>query len=102
MSMELFWRGMMASLVTPTDFELSHWMGVLGCGHPISMSDWRSGTIYLAMVNRPVSSALEEDEMTFLMIFAIVRTGPLWRGIGTSSEIMMWAPVRLRALVTLR
>ena len=89
MSMDLVFRGMVVSLVTPTAGELSHWMGVLGCGHPILMSDWFSGTIYLAMVKRPSSSASEADEMTFLIICAIVRTGLLWRGIGTSSEIMM-------------
>ena len=30
-----FLRGMMVSLATPTAVELSHWMGVGGCGHPI-------------------------------------------------------------------
>ena len=85
MSMDLVLRGIMVSLVTPTAFELSHWMVVLGCGHPISMSAWRSGAISLAMVKRPTISASEADYMTFLIICAIVKTGPLWRGIGTSS-----------------
>ena len=77
-------------------------MGVLGCGHPISLRSWRSGTISLVMVKRPASSASEAYDMTFLMICAMVRTGTLWRGIGTSSDSMMWSPVRLRALLTLR
>ena len=77
MSMDLVLRGTMVSLVTPTDVELSHWMGFLGCGHPISMSDWCSGTIFLAMVKSPASSASEAYDMTFLIICAIVRTGPL-------------------------
>ena len=55
MFMDLVLRGIMVSLVTPTDVELSHWMGGLGCGHLISMSAWRSGTISLAMVKRPAS-----------------------------------------------
>ena len=76
---------MMVLLVTPTAVELSHWMVFLCCGHPILISAWGSGTISLAMVNRPASSASEADDMTFLMIFAIVRIGRLWRGIRTSS-----------------
>ena len=100
--MDLVLRGMMVSFVTPTSVELSHWMGVLGCGHPILMSDWHSGTIYLAMVKRPASSASEADDMKFFIICAIVRTGPLWRGIRKSSENMMGAPARLRACDTLR
>ena len=63
--MDLVLHGMMVSLVTPTAVELSHWMGVLGCGHPISMRSWRSAIISLAMVKRPVSSALDADDMTF-------------------------------------
>ena len=77
-------------------------MGFLGCGHPILMRACRSGNIYLAMVKKPDSSASEANEMTLLMICAMVRTGPLWRGIGTSSESTMWAPERMRALLTLR
>ena len=89
-------------MVTPTAVELSHWTGVLGFGHLILMSAWRSGTISLAIVNRPVSSALEADDMMFLIICAIVRTGPLWRGIRTSSDSMMWSPARLQDCDTLR
>ena len=77
MSMDLVLRGIMVLLVTPTAVELLHWMGVLGCGHPILMSVWHSGTISLEMVKRPASSAAEADDMTFLIICAIVRTGPL-------------------------
>ena len=40
--------------------------------------------------------------MMLLTICAVVRTGTLWRGIGTSSESMMWDPVRLRACDMLR
>ena len=77
-------------------------MGVLICGHPILMRVCWSETISLAMVNKPGSSASEADDMTFLMICAIVRNGPLWKGIGASSESMMWAPAQLRDLLTLR
>ena len=97
MSMDLVLLVIMVLLVTPTYVELSHWMGFLGCGHPISMSSWSSGTISLEMVKRPAISASEVNDMTFLIICAIVRTGLLWRGIWTSSESMMWAPARLQA-----
>ena len=102
MSMDLVLHGMMVSLVNPTAVELSHWMGVLGCVHPISMNAWRSGTISLAIVKRPASSASEADDIKLLIICAIKSTGPLWRGIGTSSESMIWAPARMRACDTLR
>ena len=102
MSMHLVLRGNMVLLVTPTAVELSHWMRILGCGHPILMSAWHSGTIYLDMVKRPASSASELDDMTFLIICAIVGNGMLWRGIGKSSESMMWAPTLLWAWDTLR
>ena len=102
MSMHLVLREMMALLVTFTAVESSHLMEVFGFGYPILMSAWRSGTIFLAMVKRPASSALKVDDMTLLMICAIVRTGPLWRVNSTSSERMMWASARLRACDMLR
>ena len=77
-------------------------MGVLSCGHLILMSAWRSGTISLKMAKRTASLALEADVMALLIICAIVRTGPLCRGIRTSSESMMWAPARLMACYKLR
>ena len=100
--MDLVFCGMMVLLVNPTAVELLHWMGVLCCGHPILMRAWRSGTIFLAMVKRPASSSLEADDMMFLMIFAMVRTRPMWGGIRDSSESILWAPARLRALIMLR
>ena len=101
MSMDLVLCGMIVLLVTPTAVELSYWMGVLGFGHTILMRDFCSGTISLVMLKRPASSYLEAYYMTFLMICAMVRTGPLWRGIGKSSESIMWAPARLQDLLTL-
>ena len=74
-SMYLVLREMMVSLVTPTAVELSYWMGDLCCGHPISLRAWHSVKLFLAMVKRPSSSALAADDMTFLMICAMVRTG---------------------------
>ena len=70
-------HGIMVSLANPTAVELSHWMGELGCGHPISVRDWRIGNISLAQTKGPASSASADEDMTFLMICATVRTGPL-------------------------
>ena len=89
MSVDFAFRGMVVSLYTPTAVELSHWMGDLGCGRPISVRDWRSGTIALAKMKRPASSASAAEDMTFLMICATVRTGPLYVGAGTFSDSIM-------------
>ena len=43
----------------------------------------------LAQIKRPESSASAAEDMTFLMIWAIVRTGPLIEGTGVFSESMM-------------
>ena len=42
MSMDLVLGGMMVSLVTPTDVELSHWMVVLGWPYPFDecLAQW--------------------------------------------------------------
>ena len=89
MSIDFVFRGMMFALDTPTAVELSHWMGDLGCGHPISVRDWRSGTMALAQMKRPAISASAAEDMTFLMICATVRTGPLYVGAGTFSDSIM-------------
>ena len=83
MSIDFVFRGMMVELATPTAFELSYWMGDLGCGHPISVRDWRSGTMALEQMKRPASSASAAEDMTFLMICETVRTGSLYVGAGT-------------------
>ena len=66
MSIDLVFRGMMVALDTPKPVELSHWMGVLGCGLPISVRDWRSGTMALAQMKRPASSASAAEDIFFL------------------------------------
>ena len=86
MSIDLVFRGMMVALDNPTAVELSRWMGDLGCGHPISVRDWRSGTMALAQMKSPASSASAAEDMTLLMIYATVRTGPLYVGAGTFSD----------------
>ena len=89
MSIDLVFRGMMVALNTPTSVELSHWMGDLGCGHPISVRNWRSGTMALAQMKRPARSDSADEDMTFLMICATVRTRTLYVGDGTFSDSIM-------------
>ena len=60
------------------------------------------GAIDLAVMNKPVSSASAAENMTNLMIWVTVRTGPLSHGTALSSDRKMYAPTKLRALVLLR
>ena len=76
-------------------------MGDLGCGHPISIIVSRMGAIDLAVMNKPASSASAAEDMKKLMIWATVRTGPLSCGTTSYSNRNMYAPARLRALVSL-
>ena len=49
-----------------------------------------------------VNSALVVDDMMNLIILAVVRMGPLCRGIGSFSERKMWALALLRGQVLSR
>ena len=53
------------------------------------------------MMKSPASLASADEDMTNLMIWAIVRTGPLSRGIGSSSDRKIKDPDRLHALNSL-
>ena len=102
MSIDLVLLGTMVLLVTPTAVELSTWMGVFGCGQPISMSVCLMGTNSLAVMKSAANSASAADDMTNLMILASVMIGPLSRGMASFSEQKMYAPARLRDFVTFR
>ena len=43
----------------------------------------------LAQMKRPESSASAAEDVTFLVICAMVRTGPLMEGTGVSTESMI-------------
>ena len=60
------------------------------------------GIVAFAQIKRPESSASAADDMTFLIIWTIVRMGPLREGTWLFSESIMCAPARLRARGTLR
>ena len=60
-----------------------------GCGQPISMRVFLRNIITLAQMKRPESSSSAAEDMTFLIIWAIVRTSPLREGTGVFLETMM-------------
>ena len=68
--------------VNPTAVELYVWMGVWGCGHPISMSVRHNGIIFFAMINSAAISASAADAITVFIICAIVNIGPLSFSLG--------------------
>ena len=66
--------------------EFSVWRGEGGCGQCISTSVWCRGNIFFTVKIMATSSDLVADDITNLIILAMVRMGPLCRGIGSSSE----------------
>ena len=68
-------------LVTkPCVVVLAVCIGVGGCVCPNSSSDWCAGISSLQLMKSDPSSASAADDMTALMIFAIVNTAPLLVG----------------------
>ena len=91
----------MVLLVTPTAVELSVWMGDCPWGYLISMRVWRRGITSLEVTNRAASSASAAEDLKDLNIWAMVRMGTLYPGLGYSSERKMCASAWMRALGTL-
>ena len=58
--------------VNPTDVELSVWMGVWGCVHPISMSVLRNGIIFFAVINSTAIYASAADAITVLLFVQLL------------------------------
>ena len=96
--MDLLLRWMMVLFTTPAAVELSVWIGDGGCFQPISIHVWWTGDIFLVVMYIVPISPSEADDITNLMIWAIVRIAPLHLGVGSFSDKSMWAPARLRAL----
>ena len=80
MSMAFILLGWMFLLATPTAVLLSICIGVLGCLCPISCSVFLQGTASRALINIAPSSAFAADDMTALMIWAVLSTAPLLAG----------------------
>ncbi len=102
MSIILICFGTIVLFVTPTAVELSVWIGVCGCGHPMSLRVCRWGTISRAIIKHAASSASATKAMKNLIMVAIVRTAPLKRGDGSSSKRKICAPALLQDQVLLR
>ena len=92
----------MVLLVNHTAVELYVWIGDLGCGQLISMSVLRSVIIFLYVTYRAAISYLAAEAITALTIYEIVNTRPLSFGLGSFSEIYIWAPALLRAFGPLK
>ena len=75
MSINLVHLGKMVWLLTPTALELLVWIRVLVCGHTIPMRVWRIGTISLAVMKNPESSASAAEDVAYLIICVMVRIG---------------------------
>ena len=77
MSIILLRQGTIVLFVAPAAVELSVWIGLFGCGQPMSIRVWLCGIISLAFMKRAASLASDADAMTNLMIWAIERIAPL-------------------------
>ena len=67
-------------VTTPCAVVLYVYIDVGGCVCPISSRAWRAGMASLQLMKSAPSSASAADDMTALMIFAIVNTAPLLVG----------------------
>jgi hypothetical protein len=102
MSIILDCFGTIVLFMTSTAVELSVWIGLHGCGHPMSIRVCQWRTISQAAIKSAASLALAADAMTNLILVAIVRTAPLKHGDGLSSNRKMCAAAPLRNQVLLR
>ena len=93
---------MMVLLTYPVAVVLSIWIGDQGCGQPISVKAFCSGTMSWAHLKRAASSASPAEAYTDLITAAMERTGPLDCGVGLLLDRKICAPARLRDLVLLR
>ncbi len=102
MSMAFVCLGWMLLLAIHIAVLLSICIGVLGYLCPISCSVFLQGTASWALINIAPSSASAADDMTALMIWAVLSTAPLLAGSSSFSERKKWPPALLHALGSLR
>ena len=100
-SIDLLLCWMMVLFITPSAVKLSVWTGDGGCFRPILMIFWWTRIIYLAGIYSAPISASAADDITNLMIWAILRTAPFHLGAGVSSDKYIWSPVRIPELDSL-
>ena len=71
---------------TPSDVVLSVWVGVSGCGHPISIKVCLMGTSFCTVIYTAANPASASEVMTNLITWAMDRIDPFHRGIGSYSD----------------
>ena len=97
----LSFLGTIVLFTTPTAAELSVWRGDFSCGHFNSCKVFLIATISCDVMNIAPNSGSEAEEMTYLMIFKSVSTGPFHRVVSLFSERKICAPALLRPLLSL-
>ena len=89
--------GMILFVSSAFAVELSVCIGVSGWGWPSPMSVCRIETAVFALMNNAPNSASAADDMTALIIWEILRTAPLLRGMFSFPAMNMWPPAWLQA-----
>ena len=84
-------------MTAPSSVVLSVCIDVGGCLCPISSSARRAGMDYLQFMYRAPSLDYAAEDMTVLIICAIVRMAPLFGGSGKSLDMNKWSPALLLA-----
>ena len=102
MSIALVRLGCTFPFTTASAIALSVWSGVGGCLCPSSSSMIQIYTASRAIMYRAANSASVADDITCLMMCAMLSTAPLLGGIGDSSDRKKCPPARLLALVLLK
>ena len=84
----------------PCAVVLSVYIGVGGCLCPIYSCYWRAGMDYLQLTKGAPGSASADDDMTALMILAIVNTDPLLGGNAVLFDMKKYPPALLLDFVS--
>ena len=82
MALDFFWRNSLVAV--PTAVELSTWMAVGPCFHPISERVVQMGTVVCALMKMVPYSALAADAMILRMILHTTSKMPLVFGTKSS------------------
>ena len=90
------------SIENCSSIELSVCNGVGGCLCPISSKMIMVYTASLAMMYKAANSASFYDYITCLIMWAMLRTAPLFCGMVESLDRWKWPPALLRAFGLLR
>ena len=93
MSMVLVSLGTMLLFVNPAVVELSICRTDRGPCQLILIRIRRREGVILAVTKRSISSNSGAEDLTNLIIWGKLRSGPFLVGMGASSEINIWSPV---------